>query len=153
MARTTTRSAHPPSEQAIRAFFGERRQPIYFDDTLARQFALGISGGVEEERILPGGDRFIATCRPHNCEDKAAMVHTRDGGIVGAGMIGTRCRNRGAGVPPCDERPSAFVFVKRVTSARARSGLRAWASARLADPTVEADHVKHNYEATVVELN
>lgn len=153
MARTTIMSTRPPSKQSIRAFFGERRQPIYFDDTLARQFALGISGGIEDKRRLPGGDHFVATCRPHNCEDKAAVVQTRDGRIVGAGMIGFRCRNRGAGVPPCDERPSAFVFVTRATTARARSVLRAWASARLSDPMVETDRVPLSCEAAVVELN
>lgn len=152
MARSTVKPAHPPSERAIRDFFGERRQPIYFDDTLARQFAIGISGGIEEERILPGGDRFVATCRPHNCEDKAAVVIATDGRILGAGMIGFRCHHRGDGVSPCDENPSAFVFVKRATTPRARSQLRAWAIGRLADPIVEADHLKIKREAIVIEL-
>lgn len=143
----------PPSEQAMRAFFGERRQPIYFDDTLARQFALGISGGVEQERVLPDGARFIATCRPHNCEDKAAAVIARDGRIVGAGMIGFRCRERGNGVPPCDDGPSAFVFVKRATVAKARNELRAWARERLAGATSKAGPLKPNQEALVVVLN
>ncbi|MFD1789630.1 hypothetical protein ACFSC3_18910 [Sphingomonas floccifaciens] len=153
MARSTTTAVGPPSEQAIHDFFGERRQPIYFDDTLARQFAIGISGGVEDERILPGGDRFVATCRPHNCADKAAVVIAKDGRILGAGMIGFRCHHRGDGVPPCDENPSAIVYVKRATTAGARNQLRAWAIKRLADPTVEAGHLKTKHDAIVIEFN
>lgn len=128
----------PPSERDARAFFGQRRQPIYFDDTLARQFALGISGGVEEERTLADGSRLIATCRPHNCEDKAAAVIGRDGRIVAVGMIGFRCRKRGDGVPPCDEEPSAFVFVKRGTLDKAKNELRAWATGRRVGAIEEA---------------
>lgn len=129
----------PPSEQAMRAFFGERRQPIYFDDTLARQFALGISGGVEQERVLPDGARFIATCRPHNCEDKAAAVIARDGRIVGAGMIGFRCRERGDGVPQCEDEPSAFLFVKRTSGTEVRGELHEWATSLISRATTMND--------------
>ncbi len=143
----------PPSEQAVRAFFGERRQPIYFDDTLARQFALGISGGVEEKRALADGTRFISTCRPHNCDDKAAAVVDPDGRIIGVGMIGFRCRKRRYGVPPCDDGPSAFVFVKRATMAKTRDVLRAWAKGRLVGATGKADPLKPNQGVFVVVLN
>jgi hypothetical protein len=142
----------PPSDRAVREFFADRREPIYFDDTLSRQFALGVSGGVEEERLLPGGARFVATCRPRNCEDKAAAVIARDGRIIGAGMIGFRCRERGDGVPPCDEEPSAFVFVKGTSGVTVRGRLREWAISLLHPDGVMNDGVIDEHRLKVIVL-
>ncbi len=127
-------------------------QPIYFDDTLASQFVLGISGGVEEMRTLSDGVRFIATCRPRNCEDKAAAVVDPDGRIVGAGMIGFRCRKRGDGVPPCDDEPSAFVFLKRTSRAEVSGELREWATSLTSRSTTAKDvGIEPKLEVTVLD--
>lgn len=142
-----------PTERAAVEFFGERRLPIYFDATLARQFALGISGGVEEQRALADGARFVATCRPRNCEDKAAVVVDRAGRIAGAGMIGYGCRVRGDGVPPCDREASAFVFVRRAAEEAVLSSLRAWTIKRLARSIGRARSSRGGREPTIVVLD
>jgi len=85
----TAQSRAAPTYKAgiSEARFGSQGKPVFFDDTLTKQFEDAMSGGVDSAQRLRNGAAMIATCRPRNCPDKAAAIVAQDGQLVAAGMV------------------------------------------------------------------
>ena len=97
------------SEEAIVAFFGERRMRVLSDDPLADQAMIALSGPPFDRIDLGNGYYVSVACSIGNCGERGAVVMDGTGRIVAAQLIGYRCRKKPA--PRCDDLPVAYAFI------------------------------------------
>ena len=97
------------TEEAVVAFFGERRMRILNDDPLADQLMTALSGPPFDRIDLGNGYYVYVACRAHSCGERGAVIMDEIGRIVAAELIGYRCRKKPA--PRCDDLPVAYAFI------------------------------------------
>jgi hypothetical protein len=97
------------TEEAVVAFFGERRMRVLNDDPLADQAMIALSGPPFDRIDLGNGYYVSVACSIGNCGERGAVVMDGTGRIVAAQLIGYRCRKKPA--PRCDDLPVAYAFI------------------------------------------
>lgn len=97
------------TEEAVVAFFGERRMRILNDDRLADQLMTALGGPPFDQIDLGNGYYVSVACSIGNCGERGAVVMDGTGRIVAAELIGYRCREKPA--PRCDDLPVAYGFI------------------------------------------
>lgn len=120
----------------LERFVGARRGGGYIEPgwSAAKQVAAGLSGPPGDKVRLGDGARLLHACRLHSCDEKAAVVVSRDNRIAAAGLIHFRChdvvsaaeqRRRPKSGIDCDKAPTLTLFLSR--DLVWRDALEAWA--------------------------
>ena len=109
-ARQISRDA---MDRSIRTNFGNLRTDYYGRRMLVRdQLWMGL-GNPDRDTSLLGGNYLVSGCRPASCDEKTAVIVTRSGKMLIAGLVGLpglkHCRLDTA----CDETPMLTIYVKR----------------------------------------
>ncbi len=94
---------------AVDAFFGDRRQRILYDGTLAEQLLDALSGPPFDQIDLGNGYFVYVACKLLSCGERGAVIMDQTGRIVAAELIGYRCRQEPE--PGCDDTPVAHAFI------------------------------------------
>ena len=97
------------TEEAVVAFFGERRMRVLNDDPLADQLMTALSGPPFDRIDLGNGYYVYVACGAHSCGERGAVIMDETGRIVAAELIGYRCRKKPA--PRCNDLPVAYAFI------------------------------------------
>ena len=101
------------------------------DRRVSEQILMGLGGPPDPTVWLSGGSTLISACRQHSCDEKAAVVVSKGGQLLAAGLISFHCRHiAGASFPEtCDDKSVLTLFLRhrkgRETYAQE---LRAWAA-------------------------
>ena len=89
------------------------------DKPVSEQIFMGL-GIPSPTKKLADGNLLVSGCRPHSCDEKAAVIVTPAGKLLMAGLIHFHCHRdavkqnaKSTGATSCDRDPRLTVFVKQ----------------------------------------
>lgn len=116
----TERVSMPAVYKSVREEFGSDRGSYFVPDKpVSEQIIMGL--GIPNPTVqLADGNYLVSGCRPHSCDEKAAVIVKPTGMILMAGLINFHCRRdvakkspTSAGAVICERNPRLTVLVTR----------------------------------------
>jgi len=93
---------------SLRHQFGSARGDYLYPRGIVGE-QIGAALGIPAPTLqLPDGNALVSGCRPHSCDEKAAIIVAPDGTVFAAGLINFHC-----GARVCDAKPRLTIFVTR----------------------------------------
>jgi hypothetical protein len=110
-------------ETTVKKYFGARRFDAFYPNGSLSAQILGGLGGPPDQIKTFGKSMFIASaCRPHSCDEKAAVVFKKPATILAFGLIHFNCKKEG-----CDSSPRLSIFSQKNISIDVKNALETWA--------------------------
>lgn len=131
----TEKVSMPAVYRSVQHEFGSDRGSYFVPDKpVSEQIIMGL--GIPNPTVpLAEGNYLVSGCRPHSCDEKAAVIVTPTGMILMAGLINFHCHRdvaknspTPAGAVICEHDPRLTVLVTRKNNQPALAQeLRDWA--------------------------
>lgn len=137
------RISTPVVYQSIRSEFGNSHGSYLVPNGLVSEQIIMALGIPQPLIKLADGDYLLSGCRPHSCDEKAAVIVTSRGQVLAAGLINFRCHLNSSkpyiGTTVCDRNAHLTLFLrKKVGRSALDLELRNWASRQTHVQTVES---------------
>lgn len=110
-------------ETAVKKYFGSRKFDAFYPaGSLSAQIIDGLGGPPDQIKEFDKSIFIASACRPHSCEEKAAVIFKKPSTILAFGLIHFNCKKEG-----CDSSPKLSIFSHTNISIDVKNALEAWA--------------------------
>jgi len=131
----------PTISRSLSHEFGAARGSFLVPSGLISEQIMMALGIPNPDLQLASGEYLVSGCRPHSCDEKAAVIVTPRGMVMAAGLINFHCHRlfTKSGKPiRCDARPRLTLFLKQNSSRfDLKRQLKNWASHQTLIETTE----------------